>query len=224
MALRVTADEDSLRLNWDRNSPLVRNAAAGIVWISDGNTQRRFDLRPADLTEGSVQYWPSSSEVSFKLELLVSQGQTEAVRASGVPATAPAVPEPPAQPQLARVRFEPLNPARRPGARPGLGPKPLHAVYPPEPAGPRNGEVVLYVNVDIDAHGKVTRADLVSRPSAATRDLENLALRTSRLWTFTPARSGDRRVAGKGVLRFTFSNVPADSQASLESTRYVQKP
>jgi hypothetical protein len=85
MALRVTLDHGFLHLGWDRHSPSIRNAAAGIVWIEDGGNQRRLDLRPADLTEGSIQYWPKSSEVRFKLELLASQGMTESIRATGIP-------------------------------------------------------------------------------------------------------------------------------------------
>ena len=219
MALRVTLENGSLHLRWDRNSPLVRNAAAGIVWIDDGEKQRRLDLRPADLTEGSIQYWPSSSEVRFRLELLASQGKTESVRAAGIPMPPTVAPN---TPRLARVNFEALKP-RKALARFAAA-KPLRPAVPPDPAGPERGEVLVKVQVEIDSSGKVARADLVSRPSAATREFQTLALDSSRLWTFTPARSGDRRVAGKGVLSYTFGNPVLADARGPDGNNSLQKP
>jgi TonB family protein len=218
ITLRVTLENGSLHLHWDRNSALVRTAAAGIIWIDDGATQRRLDLQPADLTGGRIQYWPSSNEVRFRMELLASTGSSPTLRATGIPmhnATAQKIPK------LARVEFEPWKP-RRPRTT-FTAAEPLRPEIPPDPAGPRAGVVVVNVKVEIDAAGKVARAEMISRPSAGARDLDNLALKSSRLWTFIPARNGDRRVYSKGVLHYSFGNaVVAEARAAAK--QYADKP
>ena len=219
LALHVTLDHGSLHLRWDRDSPALRNAAGAVIWIDDAGRERRLDLKPADLTEGSVQYWPTSSDVRFKMELLASPGSAESVRATGIPAQGMAGSR---QPALARVAFEALKPRR---AGPGFAPaRPLHTTVPPDPAGPRQVEVPVNVKVEIDSSGRVSRADLLSRPTPAVQEFEMLALHYSRLWTFSPARSGDRRIPARGILRFRFGNAELAAAREPAGNYSVQKP
>jgi hypothetical protein len=100
MALNLTLTGGSLHLRWDRGSPVIRNASRAVIWIGDGAAHQRLDLNPRELTDGSIQYWPSSPNVDFKLEVFTgNDSASESVRAINIPlSAAPAgTPEPEAQ-------------------------------------------------------------------------------------------------------------------------------
>jgi TonB family protein len=100
MALNVIWAGGSLHLSWDRESPAIRRANRAIVWIGDGAQQRRLDLDARELTEGSIQYWPSSSDVGFKLEVFGPDSNvSESVRAINVPRQSGAEPARPGAPE-----------------------------------------------------------------------------------------------------------------------------
>jgi len=67
-------------------------------------------------------------------------------------------------------------------------------------------EVPLDVRVYIDKSGKVDYAELLSDITAANRDFASLAVFNARHWTFTPARSETRTVAGRAMLHYRFGN------------------
>jgi hypothetical protein len=240
MALDAIWSGTSLHLQWNRFSPLIRGANRGVLWIDDGSRRRHLDLKAEDLTQGSIQYWPSNSDVDFKLEVFTPRGgASESIRALSIPllpvtAARALVPEaarpspkpfatvtaahPPAPEQarpvpapFATVDFEALG-----GRKQGAPPKPLHRVIPAGSAdlGSRlKHDVAVDVRVDIDAAGKVKRAALVSQRSDARREFESLALGASRAWTFTPARNGDRRMPGQAVLHYHFgSSAPVSAR------------
>ena len=197
-------------------------ASGGVVWIEDGGQQRRVDLKASDLTDGKLQYWPSSSDVRFKLELLDIPEGHESVRAAGLPVLNN--PDDKIAPPPARVIFEPQKTTTRRGGK-FTAAKPLRAELPPDTAPARQGEVLVNIRVEIDSSGKVSRAEVISRSSPSSRELENIALRSARQWTFTPARSGERRVSTRGVLRYSFGNpVLADARSQRPAVKYVQKP
>ena len=235
IALHAIWSGTNLHLQWNRDAPLIRQANRGILWIDDGMHRRHLDLKAEDLTNGSIQYWPSSSDVEFKLEVFTpGGGASESIRALSVPlppaAAAPApMPEPappateaPANAAVARppvrepasrpfvtVGFEPLG-----GGKQASPPAPLHRVMPTVSAdlrGRLKRDLTVDVRVAIDAAGKVKRAELVSRRSDVRREFETLALSASRGWTFTPARNADRRVPGQAVLHYHFGSPPAGS-------------
>jgi TonB family protein len=215
MALNAITRGSSLHLQWNRDSPLIRGALRGVLWIGDGSQRRQIDLKAEDLKQGSIQYWPSSSDVDFKLEVLrPSGGASESIRALSIPlpalmethARVPApvrtVPAP-----FATVDFEVPR-----GRKQVTTPQPLYRVIPADRADLRSRlkrRVAVDVRVDIDAAGKVKRAELVSKHSDAQREFESLALGASRGWTFTPARNGARRVPSQAVLHYHFESPPA---------------
>jgi hypothetical protein len=92
MALHATWTGGSLDLEWDRAAPSIRRASGGVLWIDDGAKHRRLDLGIDELMQGTIQYWPMSSDVAFRLEVFSPEGKTtESIRAVSVP-----VPPPPA--------------------------------------------------------------------------------------------------------------------------------
>jgi TonB family protein len=229
IALRATWNGNSLHLQWDRQAPPIRGAERGVLWITDGNRQRRLDLNQRQLTQGSIQYWPSSRDVDFKLDIFnAAGGVSESVRAVGVPVsegTQRSVPheqprqDPPAPNSLpmpsVRVDVEPLPPSVLPrlaGKSPPTVPaKPLRRVIPTVPVAWHNrlaDESVVSIRVDVGASGTVQHAELISRQTESTRPFDRLALNASRKWTFAPARYGERRVSSKAILRYHFGNPP----------------
>jgi hypothetical protein len=85
LALNVANTGANLRLSWDHQAS--RRAGHAILWIQDGQDEHRFDLDAKQLGEGSVSYWPNSSDVNFRMEWMSSAGKvTESVRAIGGPA------------------------------------------------------------------------------------------------------------------------------------------
>jgi TonB family protein len=134
------------------------------------------------------------------------------VRALSVPlppvATArPAQPEPPrrvAPNPFATVDFEAF--ASRKTTTP---PKPLHRAIPAGSAELRSRlrePLEVDVRIEIDAAGKVKRAELASKRAESRREFESLALGAARGWTFAPARNGSRRVPSAAVLHYRFGN------------------
>ena len=86
-------------------------------------------------------------------------------------------------------------------------PRPLVQTQPALPREIRSmlfGEATVDVKVKTDPTGKVTGVEAVSKPGPLRPFLERAALDAARLWRFTPARMGDRAVAGETVVQFTF--------------------
>lgn len=98
IALRLTGDGDRLRLSWDGSAPAIRPGRYGMLWIADGNTQRRVILDVGQLRAGTVFYWPHTNDVSVTLNISdASEGLGEAVSHSG-PIYAPPPPGGPVGP------------------------------------------------------------------------------------------------------------------------------
>lgn len=69
LSLSVSRSGDSLHLRWDQNSAAVRNAARGVLTISDGAYGRTIELDSNQLRVGSVLYRRVSDAVTFRLEV-----------------------------------------------------------------------------------------------------------------------------------------------------------
>jgi hypothetical protein len=108
LALNVTRAENSLRLSWNR--PPSHPGASAVLWIKDGHAEQRFELDARQFAEGTIVYWPRSSDVNFRLELLPpGAAVAESVRAIGGPSNPPVVV---AEPAVATTR--PAPPALQP--------------------------------------------------------------------------------------------------------------
>jgi len=111
-ALNVTNVGNSLRLSWDHQ--LSRDTGHAVLWIKDGQETQRLELDAKQLSEGSVVYWPSHSDVDFRLELLTAGGSvSESIRAIGGPAKAAAAQRAPAAKNIKRAAAA-VHPRKRP--------------------------------------------------------------------------------------------------------------
>jgi hypothetical protein len=61
--------EASLDLKWDRQSPAIRAAKRGLLFIEDGQYSKPLQLSASDLQNGSVVYRYFSNAVKFRLEV-----------------------------------------------------------------------------------------------------------------------------------------------------------
>jgi len=113
-ALNVTNVGNSPRLSW--NHQLSRDAGHAVLWIKDGQETQRLELDAKQLSEGSVVYWPSHSDVDFRFELLTPAGNmSESIRAIGGPAKVAAAQPAPAAKDVKHAGAAVLsrNPPRR---------------------------------------------------------------------------------------------------------------
>jgi CheY-like chemotaxis protein len=69
VALILTGEGDRLRLSWDGSAPGIRPGRCGVLWITDGSTQRRVILDVSQLRAGTMLYGPQSNDVSVRLNL-----------------------------------------------------------------------------------------------------------------------------------------------------------
>jgi TonB family protein len=89
LSLDVERTGDALRVRWDPNLPAVRQAALGVLWITDGGQQFRRELDPQELAEGSTTYTPVSNDVNFELRIFALTDQTNKSFEEIAPAPAP---------------------------------------------------------------------------------------------------------------------------------------
>ena len=68
-SLNVEPAAHSLRLWWNRDSPVIQDAPAGVLWIKDGARHLRVDLDKRLLSNGSIVYVPTDGDVEFDLEV-----------------------------------------------------------------------------------------------------------------------------------------------------------
>jgi len=84
LALRISNSSGGLRLTW--NHRVSQQASHAILWIRDGELEHKVELDPKQLNEGSIAYWPRTSDVDFRLQLVGPGGPvTESVRSIGGP-------------------------------------------------------------------------------------------------------------------------------------------
>ena len=73
LALTVTRIQDNLTVKWDRDAPVVRAAARGLLEIEDGGYSKPVDLDTANLQGGSLVYRNSSGRVRFRLIVYLNE-------------------------------------------------------------------------------------------------------------------------------------------------------
>lgn len=128
LSLNAELSQSGLRLTWDRTNPLIAQNGSATLSITDGTEEKQVVLDATQLKTGALVYWPTSSDVNFRLQL---GGFTESLRAISprlpakpavdipVAVEQPAVQAPPPKTLLASVpapRLEP--PPVRPAALP----------------------------------------------------------------------------------------------------------
>jgi hypothetical protein len=111
MGLHAKWTGTNLDLEWDRNAAPIRHASGAILSIEDGAQRKRLELAANELTQGRIQYWPTSSDVTIRLEVITPNVTvSESVRALGVPV-------PPSPPVAESASATPEDPAEQPKAK-----------------------------------------------------------------------------------------------------------
>jgi hypothetical protein len=77
LKLQVENMNGQLRIEWDRNSDLIRTAAGATLEIHDGAKQLSLWFRADDLRVGSVTYVPQSPEVRLRLRVQQPSGELQ---------------------------------------------------------------------------------------------------------------------------------------------------
>jgi hypothetical protein len=115
--LEVQQNGAYLMVNWDRDAPAVRDAARGVLSVTDGTYRRDLALDKQQLRSGSLAYLPLGNDVSFRLRLLggkaavneslrVVTAETVAKAAPPLEAADPAPPKPEPKKRPKRTFFD----------------------------------------------------------------------------------------------------------------------
>jgi hypothetical protein len=120
--LQVRQNGAYLMVNWDRNAEAVRNAARGVLSITDGTYSRDLILDRRQLESGSLAYLPLGNDVNFRLKLFAPKGTVdESLRVLTAETVAKAAPPPaPAAGALRKPEPKPHAKAKRPFFDDGL--------------------------------------------------------------------------------------------------------
>jgi hypothetical protein len=89
--LMVLEYGDNLHLTWNRDAPAIRDATAGILVIADGDQSRSMELDAAQLRSGSVIYRRMTTQVRFRLEVMLQEKRSVSESWEALP---PALPDP----------------------------------------------------------------------------------------------------------------------------------
>jgi hypothetical protein len=203
-----------LEVSWDANAPRALDATRGLLAVTDGETHHDIALDPAQIRAGTYTYMPSHGDVAVRMVLYA--------KSLGVAGDAVRVefPNPPGAPQpLLPSEADRTAPALVPAAPPveapakilaAVPPAPLRKVQPRIPAGIRSrisGQVVIPVEVEVSARGRVIRAVAeTGEGDSVHRYLAEQAEKAARAWRFAPARTGKGApVPGSKTIQFVFT-------------------
>ena len=79
--LRIARSGQSLRVDWNRNAPALRDAPSATLTIDDGGSQQQVTLDHAELAHGSVQFWPQTEHVVVRMDVTNRREISESVTA-----------------------------------------------------------------------------------------------------------------------------------------------
>lgn len=87
IGLRVVSRGNQLEIHWNHDTATIRNAAKGVMRISDGGVQEVVEFDPTQLRDGAVAYSPKSNDVSVRFEVNALDGTSlsESVRSVAIP-------------------------------------------------------------------------------------------------------------------------------------------
>jgi hypothetical protein len=194
LGLNVQVLPKEWRVLWNRDLPVVQNAARGTLFVTDGPKQDQMTLDQNQLRTGGIVYEPEAKDVTFRLELVGVQNQisSESFR-------------------IVRDVVRETKPAPAPAAQPAAQaitpPKAIRRVPPVIPAGIRpriTQNIPVDVRVRIDRTGRVVSAVPVAHARGLTSYLASKAVAAARKWRFAPAHEGDTPVPSTQVIHFVF--------------------
>jgi hypothetical protein len=219
LGLDATASAHDLQLRWNSAAPAIQQAAQGVMDVRDGSVRNQIPLTAAQLHGGQLHYVASNDNVLFRL-LVYDEGKRASGESLYVASLHPAEPAPPPAvvPAQAAVATPPV--AAPAGATPASatpaedtarGSTPAVArrqVQPVVPAGIRarvHSRIVVPVQVQINAAGRVTGAASKLAGPGLDRYLADQAVKAARQWSFVPAHSRNgHAIASAKSVEFVF--------------------
>jgi hypothetical protein len=69
IGLRADSEDGRMRVDWNRASRPIRDAERAVLYIEDGSRRSHLDLTRRQLNRSTVQYWPETDRVGFRLEV-----------------------------------------------------------------------------------------------------------------------------------------------------------
>jgi hypothetical protein len=86
LGLKIEMMEKFAHITWDKKTPLLASAKSGVLSIRDGTHQSDLNLDANLLLRGSVNYYHTTEDVTFHLQVVTDNGKTltEIVPAVGV--------------------------------------------------------------------------------------------------------------------------------------------
>ncbi len=204
-----------LEVSWDANAPRALDATRGLLAVTDGDAHSEIALDPAQIRAGTYAYTPSHRDVAMRLILYAKSlgvaGDAVRVELANSPAAPAPVPTPTEADRTVSPPPPPAPPAETAAAvAAAVPPAPLHKVQPRIPPGIRariSGQVVIPVEVEVSARGRVVRAVAeTAEGDSVHRYLAEQAQEAARSWTFVPARTrkGAPVVASR-TIQFVFT-------------------
>jgi hypothetical protein len=192
LGLDVRQTESGLHLNWDASAPAVRKAGGGLLSIRHDGRENDVQLDAATVRGGSFAYKGSTDDVLFRLTVYgpEMQAATESFRIVAAAQPPPAIEPEPEPVQEPAPAAEVATPA--PVMAPAVPPVPVHEVQPGISDGIRariESPVVVPVDVQISASGRVASAVAQGGGDSLYRYLAERAAGAARSWRFQPARS-----------------------------------
>jgi hypothetical protein len=87
LGLQVVTRGKQLEIHWNHDANAIRNAAKGVIRISDGGIQEVIEFDAAQLRDGALAYSPMTNDVSVRFEVNSVDGTTssESMRSVGIP-------------------------------------------------------------------------------------------------------------------------------------------
>ncbi len=87
IGLQVVSRGKQLEIHWNHDATPIRNAAKGVMRISDGGVQEVMEFDATQLRDGTVAYSPTSNDVTVRLEVNSVDGTTssESMRSVAIP-------------------------------------------------------------------------------------------------------------------------------------------
>jgi hypothetical protein len=204
-----TADE--LEISWDRLAPVVANASRGILSITDGPARKNIELTATETRSGRFSYHSFHPDVLFRLQIYGDGLQASGDTLRFVSVAQPIAGRPPSKPAEPGVdRASAVRPPVRPlVAAIAMPPAVLDEVQPtiPESISARIEEhIVVPVQVEVSASGKVTSSAAEGDGDGLFRYLAEQSAVAARRWRFKPAESvNGSPVAARKTIYFDFN-------------------
>lgn len=209
LGMEARASARDVQLSWNSTAPAIQKASQGVINVTDGSLQNQIPLTAAQLHAGKFRYAASNDNVLFRL-LVYDEDKRPTGDSLYVAGLQPAQPPPPPK----------TVPAQPPAAVPAVAATvddtvqvstaavARRQVQPSIPAGIRarvHSRIVVPVQVQINAAGRVTGAVSKVDGSGLERYLADQAVKAARQWWFVPAHSRNgRAIASAKSVDFVF--------------------